>query len=317
MTNNDEMACGESLLAGFLVSVRRFPSRPALDVAGRTLDYATLHGMAARVAATLQHYHPDSGVKLTAVLAHRSDTAFAGILGALMLGHGYVPLNPKFPADRTITMIERSGSETLIVGLEALRELEEILQKISRRLVVLIPDCQDVETLRDQFPDHAFIGQADLDADSDWRPVTVNANEIAYLLFTSGSTGIPKGVPVTHDNISTFVDFCVRHYEFDEHDRFSQMFELVFDLSLFDMFVAWASGACVCCPSEGDARLPARFLKESAITVWFSVPSLALNMKGAGLHTLPMDRRQGTMGFIARPRTDWSAVPRINCVCGR
>jgi non-ribosomal peptide synthetase component F len=84
-------------------------------------------------------------------------------------------------------------------------------------------------------------------------------------------------------NICHFIDAAVDRYAVTEHDRFSQMFELVFDLSLFDLFVAWERGACVCCPDQGDALLPARFIVESGISIWFSVPSLAVSMRRLGM----------------------------------
>ena len=55
--------------------------------------------------------------------------------------------------------------------------------------------------------------------------------------------------------------------------RLSQLFDLTFDLSAFDLFAAWQSGACVCCPEAGQLLRPAEFVRESGLTVWFSVPS--------------------------------------------
>ena len=107
-------------------------------------------------------------------------------------------------------------------------------------------------------------------------------DSIAYLLFTSGSTGIPKGVMVSHQNVTSFLDYMVNRYEITDQDRLSQMFDMTFDLSVADMFVAWERGACVCCPSEKTLINPGRFIKESSLTIWFSVPSTAVFMKRLG-----------------------------------
>jgi non-ribosomal peptide synthetase component F len=96
------------LWTGFLRCCDRFPTRGAIDVAGREVTFQQLAYRAKRVAATLQASAVPGAVPLTAVFAYRSETAYAGVLGVLMAGHGYVPLNRTFPVDRTRLMLERS-----------------------------------------------------------------------------------------------------------------------------------------------------------------------------------------------------------------
>src|SRR5262245_32178986 len=106
-----------SLIRGFLDSLRRYPDRVALELGEEKLTYAQLWDQASRIAAALEK-HTESTPPLAGLLANRSVTAYAGILGILAAGRGYVPLNPKFPAQRTSAMLKASGCNTVIVGSE-------------------------------------------------------------------------------------------------------------------------------------------------------------------------------------------------------
>lgn len=249
-----------TLLSGFARSLEAFPERAALEVGGEKFTYAELGERAARIGAAIAERSPDGAPPLTAIYAARSATAFAGVLAALWAGHGYVPLNPYFPAQRCREMLLRSGCRTIVADATGAEHLAELLEGIEDPPVAIVPETED-------------LGQAAA------APLFPSEDEVAYLLFTSGSTGHPKGVGVAHRNAVAFIKAVAERYGIDENDRFSQTFEMTFDLSVFDMFVAWERGACVCCPSERQLMAPGRFIRDSELTVWFSVPSLAALMR--------------------------------------
>ncbi|MEU0884351.1 AMP-binding protein [Lentzea sp. NPDC005914] len=98
--------------------------------------------------------------------------------------------------------------------------------------------------------------------------------ETAYVLFTSGTTGTPKGVPITHANLKAYLDHNLARYDPGPGCRFSQTFDLTFDPSVFDMFMAWTSGATLVVPSREELADPVGFVTGRRITHWFSVPSV-------------------------------------------
>jgi amino acid adenylation domain-containing protein len=267
-------AAFRSLIDGFVESANRFPSREALVVDGKCLSYLALQGLAGKIAsAILQHEHEMS--PLVALLAHRSKTAYAGILGILGAGKGYVPLNPKFPIERTRRMLDLSGCGMLIVGTEGFQHLPKLLIEVNRPLTVIVPDLIDASGLSSDFPQHRFVPSKEM-ADGDrcsLRP-EVNSSSIAYLLFTSGSTGQPKGVPIAQSNVRSYLQYVCDRYDADETDRFSQEFDLTFDLSVHDMFMCWERGACLFSVPETSVMAPAKFIREHQLTMWFSVPSV-------------------------------------------
>ena len=200
-----------------------------------------------------------------------------------MAGHGYVPLNPTFPVQRTRLMLERSGCSSLIVDSQSEPQLEAVLGDTKRQMLLIFPDIDDTRGLVERWPRHIVLGRNDLELAAAWSPPTVSSDAIAYLLFTSGSTGSPKGVMVSHRNVRHYVGWAVRRYQFTETDRVSQNFDMTFDLSVHDMFVAWERGACVCCPTQKQLFKPNFFINDARLTVWFSVPSTAVLMRRLGL----------------------------------
>jgi len=277
------MTAKRFLYSGFLDAADRFPDRPALVVGGRTISYLELLKLSKKIAATIQRNNFINGPKLTAVFAYRTTTAFAGVLGALLAGHGYVPLNRTFPVERTRLMLQRSGCKALVVDEESSGQLKELLEGIADPLLLIFLGHRDSRELSEQWPGHIVACEDNMADSNDWGIPSGDSNEIAYLLFTSGSTGIPKGVMVAHRNVTPFIAAMVDRYKITEKDRFSQLFDMTFDLSVFDMFVAWERGACVCCPTQKALLKAGSFIKQQELSIWFSVPSTVLFMKRFGM----------------------------------
>jgi D-alanine--poly(phosphoribitol) ligase subunit 1 len=236
-----------------LASADRHADRPALWVHERLISYRELIAHANYLASILVHVKP----RRIAVLADRHLACYVGILGTVLAGHAYVPLNPHHPLDRLKSILRRADVGALVIDQAAFEAHSELIKAAPRVVVV---------------PDGAPTGaQEPLD-------VTVEPDDGAYLLFTSGSTGEPKGVMVNQRNVMTYLGNVCQRYDLGAGDRMTQLFDLTFDLSVHDLFVTWGVGATLYCPSEGNRKAPYKFLRDHALTHWFSAPSTAAFM---------------------------------------
>jgi amino acid adenylation domain-containing protein len=270
---------GGSLRSGFVRQVNARPEAPALVVRGITKSYGELDHTARVWARAIQEaaLRPPERV---GVFAHRSEVSYVGTLAALFSGAAFVPLNPTFPAEKIAGMIEQADVQAILVD-KAGAALLPGLSCHKSLPPLLMPEFESPQV---RGTNTRVLGREQI---TDFAPLhnlpAIAPEDVAYLLFTSGSTGRPKGVPVTHGNAVHFLDVTTERYQIGTNDRFSQTFDQSFDLSVFDLFLAWNNGACVFSMAPIELLAPTNFINKNGLTVWFSVPSLPAHMIRRGL----------------------------------
>jgi amino acid adenylation domain-containing protein len=273
-----DKADGRSLRSGFLANAISRPDACALVVQGVSRTYGELDHTA-RIWAHVLGQALDRPPERVGVFGHRSEVSYTGVLAALFSGATFVPLNRTFPAARTRVMVEAANLDAIIIDRGSAPQISQIVEGLTRSPVLLYPE-EDGSSLPVRGP---VLGKSDLAATAPLKVLpAVIPDDTAYLLFTSGSTGTPKGVPVTHGNVRHFIDVMTARYGVTANDRFSQTFDQTFDLSVFDLFVAWESGASVYALQPLELLAPTRFITRNALTVWFSVPSIPALMRKKG-----------------------------------
>jgi amino acid adenylation domain-containing protein len=251
------------------------PEAVAVVMQDQVLTYGQLEESTNRLARLLQAAGCRRGDRVCFAIP-KSPAAIIAIAGILKADCIHVPIDTTSPAPRVAKII-RSSDPRYILGVDSSSSLlAELLEQGEFR------DSVSVGWMETSSAEHSNFSPKFQWADSDSysaEPLqsTQHCDDAAHILFTSGSTGEPKGVVITHANVIHFVEWAMRHFGIDESDRVSCHPPLHFDLSVFDIFGAFAAGAQLHLVPPKLALLPnklAEFIRSSELTQWFSVPSV-------------------------------------------
>jgi amino acid adenylation domain-containing protein len=240
-------------------------SGPAVREPGAEVTYRELDELANRVARALVERGVAPGDRV-AIWLSKSIDAVATMQAVLRVGAAYVPVDPLSPPARAGQVIRDCAPSACVTDPE--RAVSATVSNIPA--LVLGPEAPPFD---------------DGTAAPPPPPVRMTPDSLAYILYTSGSTGKPKGVCISHRNALAFIDWARAEVEPGPADRLSSHAPFHFDLSVFDLYVAFSSGACVSLIPEGVSFVGPRladYLREERITVWYSVPSAITMMIDAG-----------------------------------
>lgn len=222
---------GDTLHDGFFRQAEQRPDAPAVFATSGDLTYGQLRDRVSAIATALR----------TAGVGHRDTVAVMGpkgaeqipaVLAILAVGGTYLPVGGDQPRDRAERILVTGGVRLALVSG-------------AQRLSMPVQTLLVADILRDM-----------LAPDGEFRPARVDPAELAYVLFTSGSTGEPKGVEITHHAAMNTVEFFVRHFELTAADRWLALSALESDMSVPDIFAALSTGGAIIVVDEEQRRDP-------------------------------------------------------------
>ena len=274
---------GMNLAGRFFRHALAAPDRTALVIDDEHWTYAALCDKALRLNQVARRSIDGSFDEkhtarqpLMAALGNRQVMQYVASIAAPMGGWIFMPLCAGDPVARIVQVLDRERPEVLVVDASAFALLQDILPRLDFGLQIIGPDHDALAVDRP----HRFHGRRAFEEMPVSRggPVACGANAVAYLLFTSGSTGVPKGVPITHANLRAFVDSAASRLALCANDRFGQISNLSWDVGILESHVAWAAGAAVHRLPDQLIRMPA-YVRANRLTHWFSTPSVAVMLQ--------------------------------------
>lgn len=262
-------------------AAERDPERAALRCRGESLSYAGLSRRSNALARTLIARRLERGARI-GIYASKGIDAAVAMYGIMKAGAAYVPLDPLAPVARTQRIVESCAMCGIVTEDAKYEAVQALYESPSGSSLAFAVGISNAEGIRGAIP------WDEVQAAEDGSPPDVGSTEqdLCYVLYTSGSTGAPKGIMHTHRSALSWAEVAAKTYGFEPRDRLSNHAPLHFDLSTLDYFSAAVAGATTVIIPEEYTKLPAslsKLMADEKLTVFYSVPFALIHLllKGA------------------------------------
>lgn len=267
-------------------SAARHGDHEAVRMDGKSLTYSELDRLTNQIARQLHAAGVRRGDRV-GIYVNKSIASVISVFGIMKAGAAYVPLDPNAPAKRLTYITRDCNIQVLLTSISKAPSLEAFVSEGTAVKTVILLDVPVEAAMEPAVAGLQFIPWTQVLSQSVAPPETpemVDA-DLAYILYTSGSTGVPKGVMIAHRTILTFVRWGHEEFQMSPKDRVTSHAPLHFDLSTFDLYATIRAGGTIILVAETLSALPVKLadlLQNERVTITYLVPSILSLMANYG-----------------------------------
>ena len=256
-------------------STLKHPDRAAVRAGDRSIRYDELDARSNRLAHLLRKIGVERQDRACFILPRGID-AIVSVFGILKSDGVYVALNPRTPLERARHILEHCEARALILDKATYPDFSRLRGLVKGLSLIVLCRRSEVDAAPQESAAMYFLDDLESSSDAPLESLNIDA-DLAYILYTSGSTGLPKGVMISHGNVIDYAEWAVSYFKLSPEDRIANTSGVYFDLSVFDVYAGIASGSTIIIVPDAVLMFPRDLMDvidREGVTVWNSVPSL-------------------------------------------
>jgi amino acid adenylation domain-containing protein len=273
----------------FIDAVEIYPDETAVVTeSGSKFSYQELNSLSNKFAELFLKIKANDilGRPYIGIISPVHERSIACVIGALKIGCAYVPLDEYSPHDRLVHIVDNTKLDIIVVDENWYAKHYDLFKNENIKKVILLGDTSERSPINDKtIPYNEVLDQSD----SAPKRLSQVSDDLAYILHSSGSTGVPKGIMLTHRNARTFVDWMHKEFKVTAQDIIMSRAPFKFDLSVFDIFNTFKAGATLVCfdwnKKREDQNKHADYVKlmeKEKATILYTTPSTFITLMNKG-----------------------------------
>lgn len=259
-------------------STQKSPENEAFKCGNISLTFKETQQKVNQLAGYLQSLNVKKGDRI-GIYMERCIESVIAVYGIMKAGAVFVPLDPTAPIARTILLLNDCSIEHIITTKLQSKKVVKFLNEIQPLQSIIGFSKQTL------IPSISWDFIFDLPSTT-YTPLEIEEHDLAYIMYTSGSTGQPKGIMHTHYSGLNYAKLSSKLYEISEKDRVANLSPLHFDQSTFGYFSSPLASACTIIIQDAYTKLPgslSKLIEDEKITIWYSVPLALIQLLQKGV----------------------------------